>query len=218
MALDYKLSTENIKQRLLLAHDPNQAIIRGQFFKAEYDFFQKHIRNQRVLVAGSGLGHDSFELAKYNREVVGVELLEPFITYSKEQAESLGLDNVVFQYGAITNLPFQDNEFDSAVLNMGTIGNFDNKKMVLNELLRVASKVYFDFYPPTSSDLEKRRKMYSEELWKNVRVQNTKVVSDDGLDSISLSQDEINSLVQSLGAKIEYHHFHEFSVMAEVYR
>jgi len=59
MALDYKLSTENIKQRLLVAHDPNQAVIRGKFFEAEYTFFREHIRNQRVLVAGSGLGHDS---------------------------------------------------------------------------------------------------------------------------------------------------------------
>ena len=218
MALDYKLSTENIKQRLLVAHDPSQAVIRGKFFEAEYTFFREHIRNQRVLVAGSGLGHDSFKLAKYNQKVVGVELLEPFITYSNEQAEYLGLDNIVFQGGDITNLPFKNREFHSAILNMGTIGNFDDKQMVLNELLRVASKVYFDFYPPTSSGLEKRRKMYAEELWENVRVQGTKVVSDDGLDSISLSQNEINSLVQTLGAKVKYHHFHEFSVMAEVYR
>ena len=81
MALDYKLSTENIKERLLAAHNPKQAIIRGQFFEAEYDLFQKNIRNQKVLVAGSGLGHDSFELARYNREVIGVELLKPLVEY-----------------------------------------------------------------------------------------------------------------------------------------
>jgi len=218
MALDYKLSIENIKQRLEVAHDPNQAVIRGEFFEAEYGFFRDNIRNQRVLVAGSGLGHDSFELAKYNREIVGVELSEPFVGHSRRRAEELGLDNVIFQYGDITNFLLGDGEFDSVVLNMGTIGNFDDKQMVLNELLRVALKVYFDFYPPTPTGLEKRRKMYSEEKWENVRVQGSRVVSDDCLDSISLSQEEIDAIVQSLGAKVKYHHFHEFSVMAEVTR
>ena len=216
MALDYKLSIENIKQRLEIAHNPNQAVIRGQFLDAEYAFFQREIRGQKVLVAGSGLGDDSFVLAKYNRKVVGVELIEPFVGYSRKRAEELGLDNIVFEHGDITNLRFSNGEFDSAVLNMGTIGNFNNKQMVLSELLRVANTVYFDFYLPTPSGLEKRKKMYSEEKWTNVRIEGTRVISDDGLDSISLSQEEINTIVKSLGAKVKYHQFHEFSMMAEV--
>ncbi|MBS3172344.1 class I SAM-dependent methyltransferase [Candidatus Woesearchaeota archaeon] len=216
MALNYKLSIETIKQRLEVAHNPNQAVIRGQFFDLEYAFFQQNIRNQNVLVAGSGLGHDSFELARYNKKVVGVELIKPFVDHSNKQARILGLNNVVFQYGDITHLSFRNEEFDSAVLNMGTIGNFDDKQIILRELLRVANKVYFDFYPPTNLGLEKRRKMYSEEKWKNVRIEGDKVVSDDGLDSISLSQKELDTIIQSLGAKVKYYKFHEFSIMAEV--
>ena len=218
MALDYKLSTENIKQRLLVAHDPKQATVRCQFFDAEYAFFRAHIRDQKILVAGAGLGHDSFELVGYNRAVVGVELLEPFVDYSRNQAKILGLDNVVFQQGDITSLLFSDGEFDSAVLNMGTLGNFDDKNQVLHELSRVANHVYFDFYPPTRDGLEKRRVMYSEEKWKNVRIEGTRVVSDDGLDSSSLSQKEVSGIVHSLGLKVNYNQFHEVSIMAEVTR
>ena len=58
--------------------------------------------------------------------------------------------------------------------------------------------------------------MYSEEKWKNVRIEGDKVVSDDGLDSISLSQKELDTIIQSLGAKVKYYKFHEFSIMAEV--
>ena len=218
MTLDYKLSADNIKERLLAAHDPDMAVIRGQFFKAEYNFFRSNIKNQKVLVAGSGLGHDSFELAGYNLLVVGVESLESFIEYSRKRAEELRLKNVIFHHKDIMGIPYMSHDFDSAVLNMGTIGNVDDKAAVLDALLKSASKVYFDFYPPTSAGIEKRRRMYSEEQWKNVRVNGTSIVSDDGLDSASLSQDEIDTLVSSLGAKVKYYHFHDFSVMAEAER
>lgn len=217
MSLDYKLSIENIKDRLAVAHDSGQAIIRGKFFESEYGFFKKEINGKKVLVAGSGLGDDSFELVKYNEQVVGVELLEQLVEYSKQKSKELGLNNVIFQCGDIKELPFRDEEFDAVVLNMGTIGNFDNKEVVLKELLRVASKVYFDFYPPTKEGLETRRKMYTEELWKNVRIQGNKIISDDGLESGSISKNEIDTIVKSLGAKVRYHDFHEFSIMAEVY-
>lgn len=216
MAIQYDKISNMIITRLKLAHDPTQAIIRNQFFTAEYNFFKKHIQNQKVLVAGSGLGHDSFELAKHNKIIIGIEINKQGINYSKNKAKELGIDNVIFEYGDITNLRFSNNEFDSAVLNMGTIGNFNNKQKILSELLRVANTVYFDFYPPTQSGLEKRKKMYSEEKWINVKIKHTKITSDDGLDSISLSKEEIDSIVQSLGAKVKYHQFHEFSIMAEV--
>jgi len=60
--------------------------------------------------------------------------------------------------------------------------------------------------------------MYAEEKWENVRVIGTKVISDDGLDSISLSQKEIGSIITSFGAKVKYHKFHEFPIIAEVTR
>ena len=41
---------------------------------------------------------------------------------------------------------------------MGTIGDFEDKKTILRELLRVAKKVYFDFYPPTKKRVRKEEK------------------------------------------------------------
>ncbi len=216
MALDYELSVENIKQHLEAAHDPILAIIRGQFFDAEWAFFRKNIFDQRVLVAGSGLGHDSFELAKYNKQVLGIELLEPLVEYSKNKLEELGLTNVSFEVGDITHLDFLHDKFDSAILNMGTIGNFDDKKKIISELLKVSDKVYFDFYLTTETCLEKRKRMYAEEKWINVRIEKFRIMSDDGLDSVPIYPAGIDSIVSSLGAKVKYHQFHEFSVMVEI--
>lgn len=215
MVLNYQ-SLDYIRQRLEVSHDPRQSIIRGKFFQSEYQFFRKHIRNQNVLVAGSGLGHDSIELAKYNKSVVGVELIKVFFEESQKRIKNLRLKNIEFQHSDFTKLPYPNKYFDSAVLNMGTIGNFDDKHMVLAELLRVAANVYFDFYPPNKKGLEERKKMYKEEGWLNVRIKGVGLVSDDGLDSISLSPRDIEKVVRSLGAKVEFYKLNSFSVMAEI--
>lgn len=90
MALEYSKSAKTILERLKVAHNPKIAKIRAEFFEKENNFFRKHIRNQRVLVSGSGLGHDSFELAKYNKEIVGVELLRPLIGIAKKRSKKKG--------------------------------------------------------------------------------------------------------------------------------
>jgi len=66
MSLHYEHSIETIVSRLTLAHNPEIARIRAEFFNEENEFFRQNIVNQNVLVAGSGLGHDSFQLAQYN--------------------------------------------------------------------------------------------------------------------------------------------------------
>ena len=145
MTLHYESDAENIRQRLTIAHDSSQAIIRGDFFDAEYDFFGKFVVNQRVLVAGSGLGHDAFILSKNNKTVVGVELLSLLVKSAQETAQKMRLSHVLFEQGDFTQLTYPDNSFDVSILNMGTIGNFENKESVIKELLRVAAVLYFDF-------------------------------------------------------------------------
>ena len=58
--------------------------------------------------------------------------------------------------------------------------------------------------------------MYSEEGWINARIHDNKIISDDGLESASISKQEIKEMADSLGANIRFHDFHEFSVMAEI--
>jgi len=217
MDLKYKELVPVIIQRLKAAHDPKRAKIRALFFKTEHKFFERHIRNKKVLIAGSGLGDDSFELARYNKRVVGVELLKDLIVLSRKRLKKRpGLKNLSFVNDDFMNLEFSKHTFDVVVLNMGTIGDFKNKKKILKELLRVGKIVYFDFYPPTLAGLKKRKEMHKEELWQGVRIKNNAVISGDGLYSVSISKEEITKMVKSIGAKIRYYKLCDFAVMAEV--
>lgn len=218
MSLEYELNVENIIQRLEIAHNPKQAIIRGQFFEAEYTFFLENIKNSNILVAGSGLGHDSFELAQYNKQVIGIELLKPLVILAKKEAEVRGLKNIIFEQGDFTNLSFPNNHFDASVLNMGTISNFEDKRKVLEELLRVSTTVYFDFYPPSQSSLKTRRQLYTQELWKNVRIKDNSIISDDGLYSNSLCIAQVDNITDSLNAKVNYYPLTEYAMMAKIVR
>jgi SAM-dependent methyltransferase len=128
----------------------------------------------------------------------------------------LGIKNIKFKQGDFKSLNYPNNYFDSVVLNMGTIGDFKDKEGILKEFLRVGKKVYFDFYPPIKKGLMKRKKMYEEEEWKNVKIKDEAVVSDDGLYSESISKEEIKKIVDKLRAKVSFYDFCDFSTMAEV--
>lgn len=216
MALIYLDKAELIRQRLTVAHDPKIARIRGAFFEEEFSFFRSRILDQRVLVAGSGLGHDSFALAPTNKYVLGIELLPPFTTYANREAKRQGLENVYFVNGDFLSLPLAEAEFDAAILNMGTIGNFEEKASLVGELLHAADRLFIDFYTAAPRALERRRRMYEEERWRNVRVRGARVVSDDGLDSASVSPAEISAAVEQAGGRVAYHTLCDFAVMAEI--
>ena len=218
MKLEYEKLVEIIIKRLTIAHDSTKAKIRGIFFKKEYEFFKKYIKNQIVLIVGSGLGHDSFELAKQNKEIIGIELLQRLVEISKEKLNKLGFKNIKFKQGDFKKLQYPDNYFDSVILNMGTIGDFEEKVEIMRELLRVSDVVYLDFYPPTEKGLQIRKKMYKEEEWQNVRIEGGAVVSDDGLFSKSISKEEISKIAELISAKVKYHSLCDFAIMAEIKR
>lgn len=216
MSLEYQKSADIIIKRLESAHDIKRKHIRKDFFKAENKFFQAYIKNKKVLIAGSGLGHDTFELAKYNKEVIGIEIVEYFLDYSIDKLKELKLNNVKLKLGDFTKLSYKDKYFDAAILNMGTIGNFDDKEKVIKELLRVSKKVYLDFYKEDPTSLKIRKKMYEEEKWINVRIKGTTIKSDDGLESISIPKEEITKIVKKLKAKVKYYPILNFATMAEI--
>lgn len=218
MGVDYLSMPDYLITRLSDAHDPGKARIRAEFFRKEFEFFSKHIRDKKVLVGGSGFGHDSFELAKYNKLVVGVEIHPVLLEYSRKKLKQLGITNIRFEKGDMTCLRFGSNSFDAAVLNMGTIGNFDNKPAMIKELLRVAEAVYLDFYPPSRENLETRRKMYVEEGWVNARIKGNSLVTDDGMESVGISKREMTGIVESIDAKVKYYPLCSFAAMAEITR
>lgn len=211
MALDYT-KFNNIYEKLTLAHNPKIAKIRGEFLKKESQFFRQYINNQKVLVAGSGLGHDSIELGRYNKEVLGIELFQNLLESSKQYETK----KIKFLRGDIRNIPCLDNTFDCSILNMGSIGNFDNKKEILSELIRVSKKIYFDFYINTDYSLKKRVKMYEEEGWKNVKIIGEEIKSEDGLHSEPTYKKDLKIIAKDLSTKIKFYDMCDIAFMAKI--
>jgi len=224
----YEGNEKKIIERLLAAHDPTKAIIRNRVFQAEYEFFREHIQNQKVLVCGSGLGHDSFELAKHNQEVIGVELLDSLVAYAYAEKVRLGLKNVHLFSDNLTNPKWMNGMyiyqyFDSAVMNMGTIGNFtkDEQAAIIFNVGKLAKVFYFDFYPPTEQALQTRKQMYLEEYWGEIRIEGTTLVSEEGLYSQSYDQQYFEDLATQIrndgrGAEVKFHQLTDFAIMAEI--
>ncbi len=210
--MEYSNNSNIIKERLIIAHNQKIAKIRGDFFNSENLFFKKNIRDCVVLVAGSGLGQDAIELSKYNQKVIGIDIVPEFVDYSLKNSK--GISNLDFVVGDIKKINFPNKYFDISILNMGTIGDFDNKFKILKELLRVSKKVYFDFYPPENVGLEIRKKMYIEEGWKNVVIKDNALISDDGLYSKSISKEFFVDVANKLDSTILFYQLNEFSVMA----
>ena len=214
MSLQYEKDVQNIVRILNLAHNPDVAKIRTKFFAQEDLFFCREIQGTRVLVAGSGLGYEAMELARFNTEVIGVEILSPLVVLANKEKEKREILNPSFEQGDIIKLRFPDKYFGAAVLNMGTIGNFDDKLSVVRELLRVAHKVILDFYTTNQKHFEERTRMYEEEGWKNVHVEGITFVSDDGLESKSIEESEFEDIAKKLNIHVRFHPFYSFAKMA----
>lgn len=213
--LEYKkIHWELIRKYLLRAHNSRIAKIRGAFFREEYALLRSKIKNQNVLVAGCGLGHDAFVLAKHN-SVIGIDIIKPFVNEAQQRAKKKGL-KINFLSLNFEQLPFCDNYFDSVILNMGTIGNFDNPAIVIQELLRVGKRFYFDFYVGDKEKLEKRKKMYEEESWSALHIVDNKIVNDDGFESKSFSKNYFQKIARKLDVKITFHPILDFAFMAEM--
>ena len=202
----YHGNEDDLMHKMRLARDKNSCPLRNEFLDSENHYFRQHIRDSKILVLGSGLGHDSEELATYNSEVVGIELL----TRLALEAGKSKSKNVRYITGNMFRMPFLDKTFDYAVLNMGTMGNFENPKTLLTEMLRVANTAVFDLYVASES----RVAMYEQEGWKNVRVEKGSVVSDDGLDSKEFTQSQWNELFEGI-EKVVKTSINEFTVMVE---
>lgn len=214
MSFDYKNLEHTALYRLTTANNKRQSKIRHEFFVKENEFFKKHFNNKFILVAGSGLGHDSFRIAKYNKKIIGIDILPLLVKRSNEKAKKRKTKNIKFKVGDFTKLKYSNSHFDVAVLNMGTIGNFDDKEKVIKKLIRVAKEVYVDFYIGSIKALRKRKKMYEEELWKNVRIVGKDIVSKNGLETQHISKKELKLIANKLKIKVSFHKFSDIGIMA----
>jgi len=216
-----KINEKEFMNRLLAAHDKEKAVIRNRVMEAEYNFFREHIRHYNVLVCGSGLGHDSFELASYNNYVLGVELFKSLKHYAIKEQARLNINNVDFIHGDVTSLSLiEPKYFDVAVLNMGTMCNFSTKEQMrfIGAVVDadMAKVFYFDFYPPTKKAIKTRLQMYQEESWDDVSWNGEAFVSKSGLYSRSISEQSLMKIANELDVKIEFTPLLDFLIMAKV--
>lgn len=220
--MDFDYSEENyefVLESIKRGRDKNVCKIRAEIYGLENKFFSDRIRDKNVLVAGSGLGHDSFELAKYNKLVVGVDLLEGLVQKSRKLALEKGLDNVSFEVQDFFYLPYYDKEFDVSVLNSGTICNYVKREDLLKELFRVSDKVVFDYYLPGERNLKRRLAMYGEEGFHgSLYLDGEKFFDEAGFVSYAVENKELSDIARSLGAKIKIYSLFDFVNMAELYK
>lgn len=111
----------------------------------------------RVLDAGSGLGGPSRYLAEaFGCHVMGIDLAPAYGAIATLVAEKLGLsDRVSYRTGTITQLPFEDGEFD-LVWTQHVVMNIADRDRLYRELRRVLKPggrlAFYDPYAPTNAN------------------------------------------------------------------
>src|SRR6266496_3818655 len=101
--------------------------------------FAKIKNGDTVIDLGSGAGNDAFIARRIVGEtgrVIGIDITDAMIKKSRENAESLGLNNVEFRLGDIENMPITSNKADVIVSNC-VLNLVPNKQKVMSEVYRV---------------------------------------------------------------------------------
>ena len=94
---------------------------------------------QLVLDIGSGIGGPARYIANtLGVKVEGIDLTPEFVEAASEITEMVGMtEQVSFQVGAATSIPFDDDTFDaSTMIHVGM--NIADKELLFNEIARVA--------------------------------------------------------------------------------
>lgn len=113
---------------------------------------------QRVLDIGSGIGGPARYLANMlSVSVEGIDLTPEFVEAAVEITEMVGMaEQVSFQIGSATSIPFDENTFDaSAMIHVGM--NISDKGLLFSEIARVTkpggSIVVYDVIRTGEDDL-----------------------------------------------------------------
>lgn len=105
-----------------------------------------------VLDIGCGTGTVAITAARRGAQVTGVDITPTFLQKAQANAEIAGIENLSWQEGDATDLPFDDNTFDVTVSNLGHMYG-DPPDTAAQELLRVtrpSGRIGFTSWTPTS--------------------------------------------------------------------
>jgi len=89
-----------------------------------------------VLDVACGPGIVTAELAATVAHVVALDLTPQMLTKAQERCAERGFDNVTFQEGSATDLPFAEGSFDAVVTRL-SLHHFQDPRRVLGEMHRV---------------------------------------------------------------------------------
>lgn len=92
-----------------------------------YAFTFNFVRGKKVLDIASGEGYGSNLIAKYAREVIGIDISKEAVGHAKEKYVK---SNLAFDVGSVLDIPCESGIFD-VVVSFETIEHIsDHKKMI----------------------------------------------------------------------------------------
>ena len=96
-------------------------------------------KGDMVIDLGSGAGNDCFVAraeAGENGKIIGIDFTDAMISKARNNAETLGFNNVEFRQGDIEHMPLTSNSADVVVSNC-VLNLVPNKDQVFKEIFRV---------------------------------------------------------------------------------
>ena len=119
-------------------------------FYLEHSNEKEMFANKNVLDIGCGAGGKSlYYLSRGAESVTGVDVVEKYKTESEQLRDKLGLVGFNFIYTDAAAMPFEDNSFDTVIMN-DAMEHVAKPLEVLNEVYRVlkpGGKLYVNFPP-----------------------------------------------------------------------
>lgn len=93
---------------------------------------------ERVLDVATGSGNAALAAARRACEVTGVDFVEPLLDRARERAAVERL-RILFQYGEVENIPFEEGVFDVALSTFGTMFTLSPDRAA-SEMFRVVRR------------------------------------------------------------------------------
>ena len=93
-------------------------------------------KNGKVLDLACGYGRFAIPLASAGFSVEGIDITPIFIDGAKEEAKKMGL-NIEFKVGNMTNLPYNDNSFDSVICMWNAFSEIIQEQEQIDVILEI---------------------------------------------------------------------------------
>jgi ubiquinone/menaquinone biosynthesis C-methylase UbiE len=99
-----------------------------------YALAQEYVKGKVILDIASGEGYGTYLLSQVAKMAYGVDISEEAVIHAQKKYKNN--NNIEYQLGSVTNIPFEDNKFD-AVVSFETIEHLAEQELMLSEIKRV---------------------------------------------------------------------------------